>query len=103
MGYSKEHFSRLQSNVNWVWFHELCLNRYGIRLNIKCSTRIRASSAIDGRVFGKGGGVEAKYPRLRSEKTMTAYLGYEVDVLKKKKKNDYCRVSTGFRLIPKGN
>ena len=45
----------------------------------------------------------AKYPRLRSEKIMAAYLGYEVDVLKNKKMNDYCRVSTGFRLIPKGN
>ena len=49
--------------------------------------------------------MEAKYPRLRSEKIMTAYLGYEVDVSKTKTKKtyDYCRVSTGFRSIPKGN
>ena len=44
----------------------------------------------------------AKYPGLRSEKYMTAYLGHEVDV-SKKKVNDYCRISTGLRLIPKGN
>ena len=54
--------------------------------------------------FLEKGGMEAKYPRLKSEKIMTAYLGYEVDVLKKKqeKTHDYCRVLTGFRLIPKG-
>ena len=35
----------------------------------------------------------AKYPRLESEINMTANLGYEVDVLgKKKKTNDYRRV-----------
>ena len=44
-----------------------------------------------------------KYPRLRSEKFMTAYLGYEVDELKNKIKNNYCWVLTGFRLTPKGN
>ena len=33
--------------------------------------------------FLEKGGMEAKYPRLRSEKIMTAYLGYEVDVMKK--------------------
>ena len=49
--------------------------------------------------------MRGKYPRIRFEKNMTAYLRYEVDVLKTKNKktNDYCRVSTGFRLIPKGN
>ena len=47
--------------------------------------------------------MRGKYPRIRFEKNMTAYLRYEVDVLKTKNKktNDYCRVSTGFRLIPK--
>ena len=49
--------------------------------------------------------MEAKYPRLRSEKIMTAYLGYEVDVLKTKQKmKDCCRVSTinSSRSILKG-
>ena len=44
-----------------------------------------------------------KYPRLMSDKIMTAYLGYEGDVLNKKRTNDYCRVSTGLGLIPGGN
>ena len=36
--------------------------------------------------------MEAKYPRLMFVKKMTACLGYEVDVMKKKKSNDYCRI-----------
>ena len=53
----------------------------------------------------QGGGVGPKYPRLMSEKIMTAYMGFEVDVLKNenRKTNDYCRVSIGIGLIPRGN
>ena len=56
--------------------------------------------------FWERGEMEAKYPRLKPEKIMTAYLGYDVNVSNKKKQkktNDYWRVSIGLTLIPKGN
>ena len=47
--------------------------------------------------FLEQGRMGAKYPRLRSEKIMTAYLGYKVNVMKKKMKKR--TVIAGFQLV----
>ena len=46
--------------------------------------------------FLEQGGDGGKYPRLMSEKKMTAYLGYEVGVLKKQNNRT---ITAGFQLV----